>query len=329
MFKKIISFFVSFVLLFCLTSCASPANDVSKKIEAIGEVTIDSEPVIAEAEEAYAALSDGDKAKVKNYDILVEARKKLDKEKTVLTLCGEWTNISNPELKWTLNEDRTAILGGTQGTWELNDDLSGISLNAGMAANVPLEKKGEYYILNLGSQGNTLMRTEDYNAFCDTHIVSVDLNDANYTQYIGEAVCAGPETDAFGEETDEMIWYFPSLAYENEGLVYFEGINPPIAAKIIVTSASGYTYDYIEEKFSMYDPFRERKEHTPSIEKMTGTVKFIKKEFVESVDYEVDNASNIIFRVVTTTEGIRFYLGFSGVDRTYDIAASAKLGLKY
>lgn len=51
------------------------AKGVSDKIDAIGQVTLKSEPAIAAAEAAYAGLSDDQKAYVKNAEKLTEARK--------------------------------------------------------------------------------------------------------------------------------------------------------------------------------------------------------------------------------------------------------------
>lgn len=54
------------------------ADAVIEKIAAIGEVSLESEVAITEAEEAYALLSDAQKLLVDNYEVLKEARKALD-----------------------------------------------------------------------------------------------------------------------------------------------------------------------------------------------------------------------------------------------------------
>ena len=54
------------------------AAEVQKLIDAIGTVTKDSGDAISKAEEAYGKLGDEDKQKVKNYDLLVQARQAFD-----------------------------------------------------------------------------------------------------------------------------------------------------------------------------------------------------------------------------------------------------------
>ena len=57
---------------------AAAALEVSAKIDAIGDVTLESEEVIAEAREAYEALSDTAKAMVGNVNVLEAAEAKLE-----------------------------------------------------------------------------------------------------------------------------------------------------------------------------------------------------------------------------------------------------------
>ena len=62
---------------FRFTSPDSLVQEVEDLIEAIGEVTLESEEAINAAREAYDALTEEQKALVSNYDILVEAEKTL------------------------------------------------------------------------------------------------------------------------------------------------------------------------------------------------------------------------------------------------------------
>lgn len=61
----------------CLSLCSCNSKDVKNVetlIDAIGEVTVDSEKAITAAEEAYASLDDDEKADVGNYEHLASAR---------------------------------------------------------------------------------------------------------------------------------------------------------------------------------------------------------------------------------------------------------------
>jgi len=64
---------------FVLAGCQSKkAKEVEEKISVIGEVTLDSENAITEAEMAFEALSEGDAKKVENSEVLQQAREKYD-----------------------------------------------------------------------------------------------------------------------------------------------------------------------------------------------------------------------------------------------------------
>ena len=54
-------------------------KQIDKLITAIGDVTLDSKDAIEKAQKAYDKLNSNAKSKVKNYQTLVEAKKKLEK----------------------------------------------------------------------------------------------------------------------------------------------------------------------------------------------------------------------------------------------------------
>ena len=66
------------VIVVLLSSCSDKVGEVEEKIKEIGTVTLDSETVILEAEEAYAALSSGEQEKVTNSAELTDARAQYD-----------------------------------------------------------------------------------------------------------------------------------------------------------------------------------------------------------------------------------------------------------
>ncbi len=77
--RKLISGIMIVVMVLGLAGCGSASKDIENKIAAIGEVTKESEETIREAREAYAALSESDKSKVANFQVLEEAEKQYDR----------------------------------------------------------------------------------------------------------------------------------------------------------------------------------------------------------------------------------------------------------
>lgn len=79
--KKIISLVLALVM--CLSLCACGKSEevkaVEEKIASIGEVSIDKADIIQEVNQAYEALSDKDKEKVENFDILQKSTDALQK----------------------------------------------------------------------------------------------------------------------------------------------------------------------------------------------------------------------------------------------------------
>ena len=69
------------------------ADKVEKLIDAIGEVTYNSGDAIAAAEEAFAALTDAQKALVGNYDVLVAARAEYDRTYPIMNVENLIANI--------------------------------------------------------------------------------------------------------------------------------------------------------------------------------------------------------------------------------------------
>lgn len=75
--KRITMILLTATLAITLSACGE-AGKVTKSIESIGEITLESGNTIETAEAAYAELSDKDKEKVENYDTLVAAREEYD-----------------------------------------------------------------------------------------------------------------------------------------------------------------------------------------------------------------------------------------------------------
>lgn len=83
--KPIKVVFISLTVAIMLTSCgkSDAARAVDDQIISIGEVTIESEEVIAEIERAYQNLSEQEKKSIENYTYLKEARGLLDAKKAL------------------------------------------------------------------------------------------------------------------------------------------------------------------------------------------------------------------------------------------------------
>ncbi len=72
MIKKISILFITITMVFLLVGCGE-VSKVEKLIDAIGEVTINSNDAINAAQSAFDALEDKQKVKVKNTDVLLDA----------------------------------------------------------------------------------------------------------------------------------------------------------------------------------------------------------------------------------------------------------------
>ena len=73
--KKIMFALILALSVLLLGGCQSrQSKEVEQKISAIGEVTLDSDAVIKEAEQAFDALNDTDAKNVKNAESLTQAR---------------------------------------------------------------------------------------------------------------------------------------------------------------------------------------------------------------------------------------------------------------
>ena len=91
--KRIIVLALAFALCLSLSACgkSEAVKNVEAMIDALGEITLESEPAVAAAEAAYQALADEEKSKVGNIDVLTEARERI----TILSYAGEWVLVSD------------------------------------------------------------------------------------------------------------------------------------------------------------------------------------------------------------------------------------------
>lgn len=93
--KRFIGLLAACLCLLVLAGCGKSAvvKETEKLIDAIGTVTVDSALAIETAESAYGALSQEDKARISNYEVLTAARQTLDEMKLEAlrqALLGTW-----------------------------------------------------------------------------------------------------------------------------------------------------------------------------------------------------------------------------------------------
>ena len=80
MVKNILAAITTVALALCLAGCASEAKNIDEDISNLGDVTIESKAAIESVQAKYDALTDEEKAKVKNYDKLQSAEKELEQQ---------------------------------------------------------------------------------------------------------------------------------------------------------------------------------------------------------------------------------------------------------
>ncbi|MBR4743993.1 MAG: hypothetical protein IK082_07375 [Oscillospiraceae bacterium] len=100
--KKILVIALCLVMALALTACkSSAAKSAEALIDAIGEVTAESEAAVAAAEEAFKALGEKERAQVENSAALEEARNTLEIVKTerLIDAIGEVTTDSEAAIK--------------------------------------------------------------------------------------------------------------------------------------------------------------------------------------------------------------------------------------
>lgn len=104
-------------VLVCLPLCACKSDavrTVQRMIDRIGTVTIGSEARIQKAEEFYAELSEYEKRRVSNYDVLLEARRTYDSLfETVELNRDNWDEYFEivEQVQWVIGSDGTAHSG--------------------------------------------------------------------------------------------------------------------------------------------------------------------------------------------------------------------------
>ena len=104
--------FIGIIIIICLSLSACGKSEAVKQTEelinAIGEVSLESEDAIKKAETAYDALSEKDKEKVENSSTLADAREALDILINQNPLIGVWVSDDNESYEFL--EDGAGVL---------------------------------------------------------------------------------------------------------------------------------------------------------------------------------------------------------------------------
>lgn len=137
------AFSMLLMLALCLSLCAFTNNKAIKEVEslidAIGEVTVDSEDAVLSAEKAYDSLTAEEKDKVTNHTVLTQARTTLDEalhEQYVAELyasvSGEWVNINEMD-RYVFHEDGTGMHGNKAIEFTIDPEKMLLSVTEGVS----------------------------------------------------------------------------------------------------------------------------------------------------------------------------------------------------
>lgn len=143
--KKMMLMVIAIIILALCSACKKTSEDarrVSEAIEGIGTVSPDKESDIKEINKAYDALSDEDKAAVKNYDVLETANKELKRLK-----CKDLDDRIHDTLANANNDDMNAYISEMQ---SLVDEYN------------ELDAAGQALIMNIDNLNETLDRYKTY-----------------------------------------------------------------------------------------------------------------------------------------------------------------------
>lgn len=213
--KKITALVLAVILCLSLSACgkSEAVKNVEAMIDALGEITLESITSIRNAEEAYAALTPEEQAKVKNYELLTAA---IDRYYEFV-LVGKWydtyiwigdvkENYERPAYL-VLNADMTGIECGDGGiedaiTWSVKNRNLEIQFESGNMLSFPIiEEQGK---IVLDGFSNLLME-DDYFDYLNDIFLVVDLSEVDINDYLELYVYEEVETDDFGYPTGNIF----------------------------------------------------------------------------------------------------------------------------
>lgn len=160
------------------------AQPVIEKINAIGEVTLDSQNAIQEAREAYESLTEAQKALVTNADVLEKAEKDyaaLVKANTKIPATSVKTNVSGKKLY----KGQTYQLKATMKPSDTTDKVTWKSSDRKVAT---IDKNGKIKALKKGTTTITVRTTSGKTYKCNVKVVEVKATGIKATEKKNVAV---------------------------------------------------------------------------------------------------------------------------------------------
>lgn len=303
--KRALCVLLAALTLVSLSGCGTSreAREVTKLIEAIGEVTLESEPAIIAAEEAYAALSDEQKAEVEiadylpiyrnNYEVL---RQEADWEQLQAELVGCWYDLAGgDEPAITIRADGTADIGGFPYDWTLNRNMETVRFEGGSRIVFEVLRGEGLFALN-NPYLMVCLKEEDFRSFRQDALVTSD--DPSFI--CAGALDVGALLDAQGKETGNRLFAFRSAAYD-EGFVYFR-CSDDFALEY---SAARRFHGVLYEPFAAASYSKGVRPEDVKVSSMTGSVTFIRNAYVESVRFDPETKE----RTITLKNGLVLQTG--------------------
>lgn len=277
--KNIIALLLALAMCFSLCACgkSEAVTNVEGLIDAIGEVSTESESAIIAAEEAYNALAKEEKTKVENYSVLTEARAALDDaikaaeyEALKAPFVGTWISEFVGEKKITLNADGT----GVPYDWTISEDGTKLTIG-GEVGTVIIED--EYTKLLFVNSKDCYVRAEDYQEAYDRKFMAVEVTGENVKDYLGDPVLAGYELDAWGEVREGCTLYFLTSKVYEDGWVYI-GCSDDFAVDIVYSF--GFTMTHTLGPFSNIVTLGDSPNPVRIGDRAKGTLYYVREEYV-------------------------------------------------
>ena len=274
--KKLLRGMLLLILCMSLTACGKTeaVKNVETMIDTLGEVTTESGDAIFSIDEAYNALTEEEKPKVKNYTTFLTAR---DSYYTLM-LPGEWMfarmdlwtmHQSDRQQDFVLHSDMTwegNMCGYASGTWsvtngeirlqETNRDFEYGSFKVSVQNGIVGMKH-----LYDDRDGLDYMRAEDYEAYVKEFFLVVDLAESDLSEYMEFTVYDEEITDEWGDPTGTSYrWLMIKSKLYDQGWL-FQDVLGDFAIEVLIPAYSvtdGYsdTNTYDPENVTVtYNPF--------------------------------------------------------------------------
>lgn len=335
--KKWITLALTLMLCLSLTACgkSEEVKNVETMIKNLGEVTSESLEAVFAARNAYEALPEEEKEKVKNIDELKDAFS----ECVEMHLPGTWVydyghynNVTEQYKKvdLSISKDLFAEAESYSGPCWVEDFR--LMVDAGEYNHVQYLhcEDGQ---LTMGTNNYRLLKTEAYAAKLDQMFVTVELTPENITDYCKIVLYTEIEEDDFGVVTGDTRTYatLESTVY-NDGLIYLENSND-LAVELLIPEhpytynkngrirkytdeadtyvikhgpygSSGYSLGYKRVE-DAYEYVHKITADQISFGRVTGSITFIRAEYVQDV-YKAEDSSS---RRILLTNGEELYSG--------------------